>query len=342
MNPRRFALVATSTLLAITGSVGIGFAQEASPPTMKAIRFHEFGEAKVLVHEDVPKPEAKAGEVLVRVRAAGVNPVDWKIRSGGLKSMSPKLPQIPGFDVAGVVASVGAGVERFKVGDEVFSYMSLRRGGGYAEFVAIPEGEVASKPKKADFVHAAAVPLAALTAWQALFDHADLKEGQTVLVHGGAGGVGHFAVQLAKAKGAKVIATGSEKNLAFLKELGADQVIDYRAQKFEEHVRDVDVVLDSIGDDTLARSYQVLKKGGFVVSIVAQPDQAKLAELGLRGAVFLVQPNPAQLAEIAALIDAGKVVPVVSETLPLAEAKRAHELSQAGHTRGKIVLRIDP
>lgn len=342
MNPHTLVPRVTSALLAITGCVAIGLAQEAAAPTMKAIRFHAFGEAKVLVYEDVPKPVAQAGEVLVRVRAAGVNPVDWKIRSGAAKSLSPKLPQIPGFDVAGVVASVGADVERFKVGDEVFSYLSLRRGGAYAEFVAIPEGEVAAKPEKVDFVHAAAVPLAALTAWQALFDQADLKEGQTLLVHGGAGGVGHFAVQLAKAKGAKVIATASEKNLAFVKELGADQVIDYRAQKFEEHVREVDVVLDSIGGDTLARSYQVLKKGGFVVSIVAPPDQAKLAELGLRGAVFLVQPNSAQLTEIAKLIDAGKVEPIVSETLPLAEAKRAHELSQAGHTRGKIVLRIDP
>jgi NADPH:quinone reductase-like Zn-dependent oxidoreductase len=335
LHPRRL-----STLFSFTAMLAALYVAQDARTTMKAVRFHEFGKADVLVYEDAPKPEAKAGEVLVRVRAAGVNPVDWKIRAGGLKAINPSLPQIPGFDVAGVVESVGADVKRFKKGDEIYSYLSLKRGGAYAEFVTIPESDVAFKPKQIDFVHAGAVPLAALTAWQALFDTAGLKEGQTVLIHAGSGGVGHFAVQLAKAKGAKVIATASEHNLAFLKELGADQAIDYANQKFEELVKDVDVVFDPIGGDTLERSYGIVKSGGFIVSIVGQPDKTKLAAHGLRGAGILVAPNAKELAEIAALIDAGKVKPVVSEILPLANAKHAHELSETGHTRGKIVLQV--
>jgi NADPH:quinone reductase-like Zn-dependent oxidoreductase len=326
--------------LAALTFVPAAFLAQDAKTTMKAVRFHEFGKADVLVYEDAPKPEAKAGEVLVRIHAAGVNPVDWKARAGGLKSLNPTLPQIPGFDVAGVVESVGADVKRFKKGDEVYSYISLKHAGAYAEFVAIPESEVALKPKKIDFVHAAGVPLAALTAWQALFDTAGLKEGQTVLIHAGSGGVGHFAVQLAKAKGAKVIATASARNLEFLNELGADQVIDYTTQKFEELVKDVDVVLDPIGGDTLERSYQVVKSGGFIVSIVGPPDKTKLAARDLRGAGILVTPNAKELAEISELIDAGKVKPTVSEVIPLANAKHAHELSETGHTRGKIVLSV--
>jgi NADPH:quinone reductase-like Zn-dependent oxidoreductase len=243
-----------------------------------------------------------------------------------------------GFDVSGVVESVGKGVERFKVGDLVFSYLPISSGGAYAEYVVAPETAVAAKPKSIDHVHAAAVPLAALTAWQALFDKAGLKAGQTVLIHAGSGGVGHFAVQLAKAKGAKVIATSSAKNLDFLEELGADQAIDYKTQKFEELVKDVDVVLDPIGGETLARSYQVVKPGGFLVSIVEPPSPEKLEARGIRGAVFLVQPDAKELAEIGALIEAGKVKPVVSETYPLADARKAQESSQTGHARGKIVL----
>jgi NADPH:quinone reductase-like Zn-dependent oxidoreductase len=313
---------------------------QASAPTMKAVRFHAFGGPEVLVHEDAPRPEAKEGEVLVRVHAASVNPVDWKVRSGAIKSLATKLPHVTGYDVSGVVEGVGPKVEGFAKGDPVYAYLSLQRGGGYAEYAAVPASELAKKPKSIDHVHAAAVPLAALTAWQALVDTAGLKQGQTVLVHAGAGGVGHFAVQIAKAKGAKVIATASEKNHAFLRELGADQVIDYRAQKFEEVARDVDVVLDSIGGDTLARSYAVVKKGGIVVSIVDSPSKAKCDELGIRGASILVKPSGKQLDELSGLIEAKKLKVEVSEVVPLAEAKRAHELSEAGHTRGKIVLEV--
>ena len=340
MSSRVTAWQRTSAVAALVLAAVSAAEARQSAQTMKAIRFHAFGGPEVLSLEDAPRPEPKQGEVLVRVRAAGVNPVDWKIRSGHLRALNPDLPQTPGFDVSGTVEELGAGVERFKKGDEVYGYLSLKRGGAYAEFVVAAESELASKPKKLDHVQAAAVPLAGLTAWQALFDTAGLKEGQRVLIHAGAGGVGHFAVQLAKARGAHVIATASEKNLAFLRELGADEVIDYRAQKFEELARDVDVVLDPIGGDTLERSLLVMKKGGFLVSIVGDVPQAKLAERGLRGAAILVAPNAKELAEIGALIDAGKVKPVVSEVVPLAEARRAHELSQTGHTRGKIVLRV--
>ncbi len=330
------ACIAALLGLAFDPSVG---RQETT--TMKAVRYHAFGGPEVLRYEDAPRPVPKAGEVLVRVYAAGVNPVDWKLRQGGFKQPGQSFPQIPGFDLAGTVEAVGAGVERFQPGDSVFGYLSLRRGGAYAEFALAAEGELARMPDQ-DFVGAAAVPLAALTAWQALFDTAGLEEGQTVLVHAGAGGVGHFAVQLANSRGARVIATASQKNHEFLKRLGADQTIDYKTQRFEELVHDVDVVLDSIGGDTRTRSYEVLKKGGFLVSIVGAPAPAELEAHGLRGAGILVKPDAKQLEEIAALIEAGRLVPEVSEVLPLAEAARAHELSQGGHTRGKIVLEVRP
>jgi hypothetical protein len=239
----RHPLIALGLALALAASLA---AQEAVA-TMKAVRFHAFGKAEVLKLEDVPKPVPTAAQILVRVHAAGVNPVDWKVREGLLKAMNPTLPQTPGYDIAGVVESVGADVKRFKAGDEVMGYLALRRGGAYAEYAIALENELALKPKKLDFVKSAAIPLAALTAWQALFDRADLKEGQTVLVHAGAGGVGHFAVQLAKAKGARVIATASKANHEFLTTIGASEVIDYKAQRFEELVRDVDLVLDPIG-----------------------------------------------------------------------------------------------
>lgn len=311
-----------------------------SEATMKAVRVHAFGGPDVLHLDTIAAPTPAAGEVLVRVRAAGVNPVDWKIREGYLKGMAPTPPFVLGFDVAGVVERAGPSVEGFAPGDPVFAYLSLRRGGGYAEFVAVPAKDLARAPKSIDANAAASVPLAALTAYQALFDHAGLKPGQRVLVHGGAGGVGHFAVQLAKAKGATVYATAAGEDRDFLKALGADVVIDYRNERFEEIGKDMDVVLESIGGENLERSYGVLKSGGFLVSIVGQPDQAKLAARGARGAGMLVQPDGAQLAEIASLIDAGKLKPHVSRTFPLADAGKAHEHLRTTHTQGKIVLTV--
>ncbi len=314
--------------------------QDKPAATMKAVRMHDYGKADVLVYEDAPRPEPKPNEVLVKIHAAGVNPIDWKVRAGMFAKPKSRLPLILGGEISGVVETCGADVKGFKPGDEVWSLLSLMRTGGYAEYTTVPESELARKPKSLDHVHAAGVPLAGLTAWQALVDKAGLKEGQSVLIHAGAGGVGHFAIQIAKAKGAKVYATASENHLAFLKELGADVAIDYKAQKFEELAKDVDVVLDSIGGDTQSRSLGCLKKGGYLVSIVQPPDQKKLEELGLTGSIMLVTPNVKELDELAALIEAKKLKCVVSATIPLAEAKRAHELSEGGHTQGKIVVEV--
>lgn len=318
-----------------------GHANGLSRDVMHAVRIHEFGGPEVLKYEEAPRPAAEAGQVLIKVHAAGVNPVDWKIRGGNFGRGA--LPMTLGLDVSGTVESVGDGVDGFKAGDEVYSYLPISAGGGYAEYVAAPASAVAAKPKTIDHVHAAAVPLAALTAWQALFDQAKLKEGQTVLIHAGAGGVGHFAVQFAHHAGAKVMTTASGANLEFVKGLGADVAIDYTKEKFEERVKEmggVDVVFDMIGGDTADRSYGLLKKGGTFVSIVGRVDQAKLKEREAKGVAFLVHPDSKQLAEIGSLIDGGKVVPHVSDVFPLAEAAKAHEKSQTGKTRGKIVLDV--
>lgn len=329
----KFALFASIAVLALA-------TQEKPAATMKAVRMHEYGKPEVLVLEDAPRPEPKPNEVRVQVRAAGVNPVDWKIRSGSFTKAKSNLPLILGGEIAGTVESCGAEVKGFKPGDEVWALLPLARWGGYAEYALVAEKDLAKKPKSMDFVHAAGVPLAALTAWQALVDTAGLKQGDTVLIHAGAGGVGHFAIQIAKAKGAKVIATASANHLEFLKSLGADVVIDYKAQKFEEVAKDVDIVLDSIGGETQERSFGCLKMGGFLVSIVLPPPKKKLDELGVKGAIILVQPNAKELDELAKLVEAKKLVCHVSEIVPLAEAKRAHELSEGGHTQGKIVLEV--
>lgn len=308
---------------------------------MKAVRVHEYGGPEVLRYEDAPRPVVKPDEVLIRVHAAGVNPVDWKVRQGLTKDwLKYTMPFIPGWDVSGVVESVGLDTMRLKPGDVVYSRPDIARDGTYAEYVAVRESEVALKPKSLDHVHAAAVPLAGLTAWQALFDAAKLEHGQTVLIHGAAGGVGTFAVQLAKLKGAHVIGTASKKNHEFLRSLGADQTIDYNTTRFEDVVHNADVVLDTITGETMERSWQVLKKGGILVSILQPPSHEKAASLGVRCAHTFVQPSVSQLNEIAKLIDAGKVNVIVEKVFPLWEARAAHELSATGHVRGKIVLRV--
>lgn len=309
--------------------------------TMKAIRFHSYGGPEVLVQEDAPRPEAAAGEVLIRVHAAGVNPLDWKARAGYVKEwLQHRLPLIPGWDVSGVVEAIGAGYTDLNVGDEVYGLLDFRRDGAYAEYVSAPARDMALKPTSIDYVQAAAVPIAALTAWQALFDAADLSAGQTVLIHGAAGGVGHFAVQFAKWKGARVIGTASARNVNFVRELGADEVFDYQTTRFEDAVSGVDVVLDTQGGETQQRSWQVLKKGGILVATVGISSPAATAEHGVRGKALVVHPDTNQLTQIAALIDVGDLKPLIQSVLPLAEAARAHELSQAGHIRGKIVLKV--
>jgi NADPH:quinone reductase-like Zn-dependent oxidoreductase len=314
---------------------------QTTKPMMKAIVVHEYGGPEVLKHEDVPRPEPKEDQMLVRVIATGVNPVDVASRSErSAKFFGMTLPFIPGCDVAGIVEKTGAKITKFKAGDPVYVYISVTDGGGYAEHAVATEVEAAPKPKSISFVEAAGVPVVALTAWQALIDTAKLSAGQTVLIQGGSGGVGTFAIQIAKARGAKVIATASTANQDLLKQLGADVAIDYTKTKFEDVAKDVDVVLDSVGKDTLARSYGVLKKGGFIVTLVARIDQAELDKHGIRGASLSVEPNSNELAEIGKLIDEKKIKVIVSQTFPLSEAMKAQEQVATGHTRGKVVLKV--
>jgi NADPH:quinone reductase-like Zn-dependent oxidoreductase len=334
----------TGSIMQISVLSMLGLALILSAPglnaaTMKAVVAHEYGAPEVLKYEDAPRPEPKENELLVRVIACGVNPADPLVVSGVLaKEFGTHLPLIPGYDVAGVVETIGAKVTKFKKGDAVYGYALF--GGGWAEYAVLAENEAAIKPKSLSFVEAAAVPLAALTAWQALVDVAKLRAGQTVLIHGGSGGVGSFAVQIAKARGARVIATASTSNQDLLKQLGADVAIDYTQTKFEEVAKEVDIVLDPVGRDTLARSYPIVKKGGIIATLVARPDQAQLDKYGIRGAAIWGKPDAAELAEITKLIDEKKIKPHVTLLLPLIDAGEASRQAATHHTRGKIVLRI--
>jgi NADPH:quinone reductase-like Zn-dependent oxidoreductase len=324
-----------------TGATSEKKSASGTSQTMKAIRIHNYGGPEVLQYEDAPRPKPQAGEVLVRVHAAGVNPIDWKVREGHMKDFWPhKFPLILGWDLSGVVEELGRGVSRFKIGDEVYSVPDSTRNGAYADYIVVRESELALKPNSLHHIRAAALPLAAVTAWQALFDAGELASGQRMLIHGGSGGVGHVAVQLAKWKGAYVFATASTKNQELLRELGVDEPIDYSEQRFEDVARDVDLVLDLIGGETQERSWSVLKKGGVLLSLVQPPSVEKAKALGVRAAFVAGHPSGAQLAEIAKLIDSGELKPVIDRILPLSEARRAHELSQSGHTHGKIVLRV--
>src|SRR5580765_6488708 len=310
-------------------------------PTMKAVVIHKYGDPEVLKYEDIPRPEPNDDQLLIRVIAAGVNPVDGMIRSGMFaKEGNRAFPIILGGDVAGVVEKVGSKITKFKAGDPVFAYLSLDNSGGYAQYALVTEREAAPKPKSLTYIEAAAVPVVAMTAWQALVDTAKLSAGQTVLIHGGSGGVGSFAIQIAKARGARVIATASTANQDLLKRLGADVAVDYTKTRFEDVAKDLDAVLDPIGKETLARSYGAVKKGGIVMCLVALPDRAELQKRGIHGAAISVHPDAADLAEIARLIDAGKIKPIVTQVLPLSEAIAAQQQAATHHTRGKIVLRV--
>ena len=309
--------------------------------TMKAVRIHAYGGLEVLHYADIAMPKLNPDDILVRVRAAAVNPVDWKIREGYLQgALKHHLPLTLGWDVSGEVVEVGPQAGGFKAGDGVYVRPDIERDGGYAEYIAVKASEAARKPATLDHIHAAAVPLAALTAWQALVDAADLQAGQTVLVHAAAGGVGSLAVQLAKARGARVIATASAVNTGLVAELGADQFIDYTKTRFEDAVKGVDVVFDTIGGDTQERSWQVLKPGGMLVSVVSPPSKEIAAERGLRRAFVFIHADGEQLSAIAQLVDAGQMKPLIHTVLPLAEVRQAHAISQGGHARGKIVLHV--
>src|SRR5882762_7023201 len=311
---------------------------ESEKMNMKAIRIHQYGGPEVLAQVEMQRPTPGPDEVLIKIHAAAVNPIDWKMRAGHVKEVFPlTFPSTLGWDVSGTVEEAGDKVTQFKRGDEVYA---LVKGGGYAEYVVAKATVVAKKPRTLDHVHAAAVPVAGVTALQALFEVAQLRAGQKVLIHAAAGGVGNFAVQLAKARGDYVIGTASSKNQAFLGELGVDKAVDYQKTRFEEAVHDADVVLDTIGGDTQERSFKALKKGGILVSIVQPPSQELATKYGVRALFYGGHPSSSDLTEIAKLIDEGKVKPIVETVLPLAEARRAHELSQSRHVRGKIVLKL--
>src|SRR5205823_10063011 len=272
---------------------------------MKAVRVHNYGGPEVLKFEDAPRPTPGSGELLIRVHAASVNPIDWKVRAGYMKDYIPlPLPFIPGWDVSGVVETVGSGVSKFKKGDEVYARpdVTAHGYGAYAEYVVVKETETALKPKSIDHVHAATIPVGAVTAWRALFDTAGLKKDQKVLIHAAAGGVGGFAVQLARWKGAHVIGTASAQSASFVRQLGADEVIDYRSTKFEEVVHDVDVVFDTMGGDTQERSWKVLNRSGILVSIVQPPAPEKATAHGVRGVFVISKPRGDELARIADLV----------------------------------------
>ncbi len=320
--------------------LGVAFAQSANS-TMKAVVVNEYGGPEVLKYQDAPRPEPKDDEILVRVIAAAVNPVDSYVRQGMFaKRGMDNRPAIIGYDIAGMVEKTGANAKKFKAGDKVYSYLSVMRGGGYAEFAIAKESETALKPTNINFVEAAAVPLAATTAWQALVDTAKIDKGQSVLIHGGSGGVGSFAIPIAKARGAKVIATASTAHQELLKQLGVDQAIDYTTTKFEDVVKNVDVVLNCVRADALGRSYGVVKKGGIIVSITDEPDQNECAKYGIRGSRLGAHPDAKVLEELTKLIEAGKMTPIVSQTFPLADASKAHQQIETHHTLGKIVLKV--
>src|SRR5438067_2346192 len=309
---------------------------------MKAIRIHGRGGPNHLVYEDVPQPHPGPGELLVRIHATGViaTELEWdetyQTATGG-----PRTLPIPGRDLSGVVEEIGQGATTFAPGAEVYAMLGYGRDGAEAEFTIALPSELAPKPRTLDHVQAAAVPLTALTAWQALFVHASLAAGQTILIHGAAGGVGVFAVQLARWAGAHVIATASARNRDFLRELGANEIIDYTTTRFEEVVHGVDLVFDLVGGDTLQHSWQVVKPGGALVSVVSpRPSFEEAKAYDVRPVWFVVEPNREQLIQIGALIDAGKLRPVIETVLPLSQARQAYEQGARGHTRGKIVLRV--
>lgn len=308
--------------------------------SMRIVRFERFGGPEVLHYQEMPVPQPGEGELLLKVEGAGVNPVDYKIREGSYPAVkSDKLPYVPGRDVAGTVVQVGPGVTRYGEGDRLYAMPAIERG-GYAEYVIVREDEAALQPLSIDALTAGAVPLAALTAWQGLFQHGKLEDGQHVLIHGGSGGVGHFAVQFAKERGARVSTTVSGPHVPFARQLGADQVIDYKSQKFEDEVSDVDLVFDLVAGETQDRSWQVLKPGGTLISTLAQPSQDRAAAIGGRGARYTVHESGAELAAIADLIDAGKVRPTVARTFALAEAAAAQQFLETEHPTGKVVLTV--
>lgn len=307
---------------------------------MKAVRIRSFGGPEVLELAEIEKPTAKEDEVLIKVRAASVNPVDYKIRSGAYSRVKQdQLPKVLGRDVAGEIERCGRAVSQLREGDTVYAMLDGGPG-GYAEYVAVRADLVAPKPGQLDYRAAAAIPLAGLTAWQGLFDHGHLQPGQRVLIHGGAGGVGHLAVQFAKARGATVASTVATEDVEFVRHLGADQVVDYKRERFEDKVGGMDLVLDLVAGDTQERSWAVLKDGGTLISSLAPPSKDKAREHHARAGNFVAHPDRAELIEIGRLIDEGRVHPHISAVFELKDARAAQAQLEEHHSQGKVVLQM--
>jgi NADPH:quinone reductase-like Zn-dependent oxidoreductase len=315
--------------------------EERPHSTMMAWRVHEFGTPEIMKFERVPRPEPGPGEVLVKVEAAGVGPWDGWIRAG-ISALTQPLPLTLGSDLSGQIVAMGAGVSELRVGDQVYGVTNPQFIGAYAEYALASAGMVSNKPASLTHVEAASVPVVAVTAWQALFDHAQVKAGQTVVIHGAAGNVGSYAVQLARRAGVQTIATVATDDISFVRDLGANTVIDYRTQRFEEEVRGADAVIDLVGGETQSRSFQVLRRGGKLISAVSRPDQDLAKRRGVEATFFLVNVTSQYLTEIARLVDGGKLRTKVGAVLPLADAREAHFMLE--HVRpqpkGKIVLAL--
>jgi NADPH:quinone reductase-like Zn-dependent oxidoreductase len=308
---------------------------------MKAVRIHQYGGREVLSLDEIPVPDIAPDEVLVRVVAASINPVDWKVRAGYLAQMIPhQLPLTLGWDVSGVVVASGSEVTQWQAGDAVYSRPDLARNGTYAEFVAIRANECARKPRTISHVEAASLPLAGITAWEAMMDTAQVRAGQRVLVHAGSGGVGSLAIQLVKAAGATVIATASGRNRALVESLGVDQFVDYTTTKAADAVEPVDAVFDTLGGAVQEASWSLLKPGGIQVSIISPPDEAKAAAIGVRAGFVFIGPNAPVLDKLAAMVDGGSLRPIVGAEFALEDIAAAHALSESGRAVGKIVLYV--
>ncbi len=307
---------------------------------MKAVQINDFGDRKALALNDIAIPTPAESEVLIKVKSASVNPVDWKIREGYLQPvLNHSLPLTLGWDVSGEIAAIGKNVNSLKVGDAVYSRPDIAKNGSYAEYIAVVADEVALKPKSLTWQEAAGVPLAALTAWQSLYEIAKLEAGERVLIHAGSGAVGQFAIQLAKLRGAYVYTTTSARNTELVLKLGADHSIDYRKEDFSV-IKDIDVVFDTIGGETQANSWKTLKQGGRLVSIVDNPDEATATQYGVSAFFCFVQPNSEQLKKLAEFADAGQLKVNIDSEFELNQVAQAHERSESGRAQGKIIINV--
>ena len=305
---------------------------------MKAVRIHEFGGPDRVQIEEVATPKVTRGQALVRIHAAGVNPVDWMVREHIYNPKgADRVPMTLGQDFAGVIEKIGSGSKSsLREGDEVFGEVF----GSFAEYALVPLKDLVKKPRSLDFKVAASLPMPALTAWQAIIDTAEAKPGMRFLIHGASGGVGSFAAQFARWKDAEVAATASEPSFDFLRSIGVDPIIDYKRERFEEKLRDIDVVLDPLGGETQARSWKVLKRGGMLINLIEDIDEEAARQAGVRTVDFGMEYDVEDLEQIAALVESGKIRPHISKVLPLDQAKQAMDLNQQGKSHGKIVLEI--